>query len=161
MGLGDWLRRLFRGEPRLPDEIPAVLGTYPDEQGRKQVLRRGPVQHAALSPDQLRRVGRLRDVLIDAYPMTLDGWVDGFLRDANPESEIQIIEACAAVYQRLTSQAALSADEKKRLYAVLCVISAAGPGPELAAMLPAGRGLPELERLAAMYREARLSGDRP
>lgn len=160
MGLGDWLERLFRGEPKLRDEIPEVLGHVRDEQGRKQTLHRGALRHESLSTEQLRRVARLRDVLIEAYPMTLDGWVDGFLRDANPEAEIQIIEACAVAYQRLASQASLSPQEKKRLYAVLCVISAGG-GPELASAIPAGRGLPDLDHVAELYQEARRSGSRP
>ena len=161
MGLGDWLRRMFGGGPRLRDEVPEVIGRVTDEQGREQVLHRGPLQHESLTPDQLQRIARLRDVLVEAYPMTLDGWVDGFMRDANPESEIQIIEACAAVFQRLTAQMALRPDEKKRVYSVLCVISAGGAGPELASAIPAGRGLPDVGAIAAMYREARQAGDRP
>ena len=93
--------------------------------------------------------------------MTLDGWIDGFMRDANPESEIQIIEACAVVLQRLASKAPLSVDEKKRLYAVLCVISAGGATPELASALPTGAGIPDLESIVIMYRQARQSGERP
>ncbi|HEX8199045.1 MAG TPA: hypothetical protein VF590_01055 [Isosphaeraceae bacterium] len=161
MGLGDWFRRLFGGKPKLRDEIPEVMGHFTDERGQKVQLHRGPIQHEALSPDQLQRIVRLRDVLAEAYPMTLDGWIDGFLRDTNPEAEIQIIEACAVAYQRLASQASLSADEKKRLYSVLCVISAGGAGPEVASALPAGKGLPDLESIATMYLEARQSGGRP
>jgi len=66
------------------------------------------------------------------------------MRDANPESEIQIIAACAVVYQRLASEILLSPTEKKRLYAVLCGISA-GAGPEVASSLPTGKGLPNLD----------------
>lgn len=161
MSLGEWFKRLVGGGPKMRDEIPEVIGYVTDEHGRKRALHRGPLQHGAFTPDQHRRIGRLRDVLVEAYPMTLNGWVDGFMRDANPESEIQIIEACAAVYQRLVSRAALSPDEKKRLYSVLCVISAGGGGPELAVALPAGKGLPDLEGIARMYREARQAGDRP
>ena len=83
------------------------------------------------------------------------------MRDADPESEIQIIEACAVVYQRLTAERSLSPEDKKRLYAVLCVISTGARGPEIAAALPAGKGLPGVEGLVSMYREARQSGSRP
>jgi hypothetical protein len=161
MGLGDWFRQLFGGKPKPRDEVPEVMGYITDERGRKVQIRRGPVQHQALSPDQLQRIGRLRDVLAEAYPVTLDGWVDGFMRDANPESEIQIIEACAVVYQRIVSAALLTPEEKKQLYSVLCVISAGGAGPELASAIPGGKGLPDLESIAMMYREARQSGGRP
>jgi len=73
MGLGGWLKRLFASEQKAPDEIPEVLGHITDEHGKKQVLHRGPLRHASLSPQQLQRIGRLRDVLLEAYPMTLDG----------------------------------------------------------------------------------------
>jgi hypothetical protein len=161
MGLGDWLKRLFGGKPKMRDELPEVLGYVTDEHGTKQALHRGPLRHESLTPDQLQRIARLRDVLIDAYPMTLDGWVDGFMRDADPESEIQIIEACAVVYQQLAGQGPLSADEKQRLYAVLCAVSSGAGGPQLAAVVPAGKGLPPLDRIVKMYQEARQSGSRP
>lgn len=161
MGLRDWFGRPFGVRPKLRDEIPEVVGHFTDEHGREQALRRGPLRHDSLSAGQLRRVGRLRDVLAEAYPMTLDGWVDGFLRDADPESEIQIIEACAVVYQHLTATVSLSPEEKGRLYAVLCVISTGGAGPELASSLPGGKGLPDLGGIVSMYREARHSGSRP
>ncbi len=161
MGLGDRLKRLFGREPKMEDQLPEVLGQVTDQHGQKRVVHRGPLQHESLTPDQLQRVGRLRDVLIDAYPMTLDGWVDGFMRDLNPESEIQIIEACAVVYQCLTKPAHLSADEKKRVYAVLCAVSTGADGPQLAAALPAGKGLPPLDNIVRMYREARSGRSHP
>ena len=159
MGLGGWLRRVFGRKSR--GEIPVVTGRFTDKDGHTHTIYRGPLQHGSLSPDQLRRVGRLREVLVEAYPMTLDGWVDGFMRDSDPESEIQIIEACAAVYQSLASAAPLTTQEKKRLYSELCVLSAGGGGPEIESALPAGRGLPDLERIASLYREARQSVARP
>jgi hypothetical protein len=161
MGLGNWFRRLFGGNSNLEDEVPEVMGHITDERGQRVTIHRGPIQHETLSSDQLRRISRLRDVLAEAYPMTLDGWVDGFMRDADPESEIQIIEACAVAYQRLTSQTSLSVEEKKRVYAVLCVVSTGGERPELASALPADRGLPGLGSIVTMYREARQSGARP
>jgi hypothetical protein len=160
MGRWGWLKALFRREPEIRDRLPEVLGHVTDEQGRRHELRRGWIKHDSLSPEQLRRVARLRDALADAYPMTLDGWVDGFLRDADPESEIRIIEACASVYRRLAAETSLSPPEKERLYSILCALSAGG-GPELASSLPAGRGLPDIEAIARMYREARRSGSRP
>jgi hypothetical protein len=161
MGLWGWFKGLFRRKPEIMDQLPEVLGHITDAEGQRHAIHRGPIQQESLSPDQLQRVARLRDVLAEAYPMTLDGWVDGFLRDADPESEIRIIEGCAVVYQQLGAQAALSAEDKKGLYSVLCIISAGGGGPELADALPAGKGLPDLEKIIGMYRQARLAGSRP
>lgn len=161
MGLSRWMSDLLRRKPKLMDRVPEVIGHVTDEHGQTGPLRRGWLKHKSLSPDQHQRITRLRDVLMDAYPMTLDGWLDGFMRDADPESEIQIIEACAAVYRQLTDRAPLSVDEKKKLYAVLCAVSSGEDGPQLAAALPRGRGLPALAGIVGMYREARQNGSRP
>ncbi len=161
MRLWRWFSNLFRHEPKLMDEVPELVGTITDEHGKQHALHRGWLQHQSLSPEQLQRIARLRDVLIDAYPMTLDGWVDGFMRDANPESEIQIIEACATVYQRSVALAQLSTEEKKRLYAVLCALSAGADESQLAAALPNRNGMPALDVLFDMFREARQRGSRP
>jgi len=161
MGFFDWLKRKLAPPPQISDQIPEVIGYITNEQGEKEPLHRGPLQHDRLSPDQLRRIGRLRDVLVDAYPMTLDGWIDGFMRDSNPESEIRIIEACASVYHRLCNGASLSPAEKKRIYSILCALSAGADGPELQAALPAGKGLPNIDSIAAMFREAWQAEERP
>jgi len=161
MWLGDWLRRVFGRNSKLRNEMPEVMGHFIDERGQKVEVHRGPIRHESLSDDQFQRIGRLRYVLSEAYPMTLDGWLDGFMRDADPESEIRTIEACAVVYQRLVVQASLSPAEMKRLYAVLCAISAGGRGPDLESALPAGKGLPRVETIVQMYREAAQSGSRP
>ena len=161
MTLKDWFCRLLSRRPREEAHIPEIMGYTVDKQGKRVAIHRGPLQHHNLTPEQVSRVARLREVLAEAYPMTMEGWVDGFLRDANPESEIRIIEACAAVYRRLTSQAALSPREKKRLYSLLCAVSTGARGPELEAALPAGRALPGFETVVEMYREAVRSGERP
>jgi len=160
MGIGDWLERLLGGEKEM-SPVPEVLGHVTDDQGQRHEVHRGWIKHGSLSEEQVRRVARLREVLAEAYPMTMEGWVDGFLRDAEPESEIRIIEACAVAYQRLTSQARLSPEEKERLYAILCTLSGGETGPQLASALPKGKGLPDLEGVASMYREAYEASLRP
>lgn len=160
MRVRDWVRRLL-GLPLERSQLPEVLGYLADDQGRRHEVHRGRLKHASLSEEQTRRVARLREVLADPYPMTMEGWVDGFLRDAHPESEIQILEACAAVYHQLTARARLSREEKKRLYSVLCIISSGGDDPGLTAVLPSGKGLPDLESIIGMYRQARAEGRRP
>jgi hypothetical protein len=143
------------------EELPEVMGHVTDEHGQKHILHRGPVQHESLSPQQLQRIARLREVLTEAYPMTMDGWVDGFKRDAFPETEIQTIEACAVVYRDLTQQAQLSADENKRLYGVLCAVSCGVDEAQLVSAVPQGRGLPPLGEIIRQYVAARRSGSKP
>ena len=160
MGIGGWFKRLLGGETERA-RLPEVLGHVSDDQGETHQLHRGWIKRRSLSDEQGRRVARLREVLAEAYPLTMEGWIDGFLRDADPESEIRIIEACAVAYQRLTSRAQLSPAEKERLYSVLCALSAGVSGQQLASALPAGKGLPDLEAVARMYREAHEASLRP
>lgn len=157
----EWLRRLISPRPRERTGIPEVVGEVTDEHGRVQPLHRGPLRDPDLSPEQVRRVARLREVLSEAYPMTLEGWIDGFRRDAHPESEIEIIEAVASVYLEVVAGVSLTADEKQRLYGILCLVSAGDESPELAAKVPRRSGLPDFSTLVRMYREARRSRRRP
>jgi hypothetical protein len=157
----NWLKRIFSGKSGEMTAIPEIIGRVVDEDGREQPLRRGPLQHDSLTPEQTARVARLREVLAEAYPMTLDGWIDGFLRDAHPEREIQIIEAVAVVYRQLTEGRDFSVEEKQRLYGILCTLTAMGESPELQASLPAGKGLPELAEIWELYERAWRGGERP
>jgi hypothetical protein len=143
------------------DTNPEVLGYYTDKKGDQQPVYRGSRKHEALSHEQLQRVARLRAVLAEVDPPTLEEWVDAFKRDLDPESEIRLVEASAVVYQRLTAQVSLSPDEKSRLWVVLSGISLGGQGPDLSAMIPAGRGLPGFERIVRMYQEACRDRSRP
>ena len=45
---------------------------------KRLAILRGWIKHDSLSQDQVQRVARLRGVLRDAYPMTMEGWIDGF-----------------------------------------------------------------------------------
>jgi hypothetical protein len=148
------LRRLFHRPSVETTGIPEVIGYRTDQAGKQQPVVRGSIKHGSLSNDQRRRVAHLRNVLSDAYPMTMEGWIDGFLRDAHPENEIQIIEACAYVYQHLSADSRLSFDEKRKLYSVVCAISAGAPTSTLDAVLPVGRGLPNAQTITAMLEEA-------
>ena len=160
MSIGGWLKRLLGGDQEMSG-VPEVLGHVTDDQGQRHEVHRGWIKHGSLSEEQRRRVARLREVLAEAYPMTMEGWIDGFLRDADPESEIRIIEACAVAYQRLASQARLSDEAKKSLYSVVCALSAGASGAQLASALPGGKGLPDLGGVASMLREAYEAGLRP
>ena len=160
MGITGWFWRLLGREVEC-DRIPEILGYIHDDDDRPVAVHRGPIQHESLTEDQTRRVARLREVLAEAYPMTMEAWVDGFLRDSDPESEIRIIEACAVVYRDLNEQVRLAPAEKRRLYSVLCVLSTGGFGPDLEAALPTGKGLPDLEAIQRRYREACATGRRP
>src|SRR5690349_532138 len=61
-------------------------------------VRPGPIRHADLPPDLLKRVKALEPVFADVYPITHEKWIEGFRRDADPAREIAIWEQIAAAY---------------------------------------------------------------
>lgn len=86
--------------------------------------------------------------------MTLDGWVDTFLRETNPEAELRAVEAIAMVYGGLVQCIDLSAEDKTKLYGVLCYLCAVGDSsPEVETKIPRGAPSGDL-LLLVLYRRA-------
>jgi hypothetical protein len=142
--------------------LPEVLGSRVDEHGNLQELVLAPRWRDSLPPEQVERVARLREVLAEAFPMTMEGWIDSLLRDIDPEAEIRCLEACAAVYGRLAAAAPdLTVPEKKLVYAAICRISSGSLPPESVADVLRNAGISDAHQLAAMYTEALRTGARP
>lgn len=59
--------------------------------------------NSTLNEDQKMRVGLLMKILKGIYPWDFEKWIDSFMRDFNPESEIKIWEAIARAYIRTES----------------------------------------------------------
>jgi hypothetical protein len=119
-----WVKRTLKGLIPKPkgelDKFPELLGYTIDEDGQKGFVHSSPRRSDKLTEDQVKRVERLREVLAEVYPLSLEAWIDGFLRDMHPETEIRYIEACAFTYSQLVGRASLSREEKGHLYATLC-----------------------------------------
>jgi hypothetical protein len=156
----EWLRRLLHLRPVELPAIPEIMYST-DKDGKQRAVSRGWIKHQTLSDEQTRRVERLRQVLREAYPMTMEGWIDGFLRDANPEQEIQIIEACAFAYQQLSTGLPLSVDDKQELYGVLCSLSTGAPASAFAHVLLASKRLPDFQTISVTLRRAWADRRRP
>jgi hypothetical protein len=54
-----------------------------------EIARNTPRRHETLPTDLLADVERIKRTLDDVYPMSLDDWIDGFLRDRHPENEVR------------------------------------------------------------------------
>ncbi len=143
----------------LSDGLPEVLGTAIDQEGKVRTIHRSSHQHNALSPDQLQRISRLQVVLRGARPMTLDGWVDGFLREMHPEQEISIWESVAAVYLKLISNTRLSLEGKKSLCSLICAMSFGVRPRDVKKYIP--KGLPSANKIHKMYSKALEEFARP
>lgn len=142
--------------------LPELVGYTTDEHGKKVAVYRSPRQHAALTPHQMTRVARLREALAEVYPLTMLAWVDGFLRDVDPESSISDLEACAAVYLDLAARdSALTVESKSTIYVSVLRVSGgtALDADELRVLN--GVGIGTGVQLLSAYREALAKGRRP
>jgi hypothetical protein len=86
-------------------------------------LQPGPIRHAKLTDDLEARVKKFEPVVAEVYHQTHEQWVEGFLRDVHPESEIAIWEAIAFAYQQFTETRSLTLDAKKEAFGLLLVRS--------------------------------------
>lgn len=87
-------------------------------------LSPGPVRQEALPPELEERIRRFEATFGDANPMSHAQWVEGFLRDAHPESEIAVWEAIAAAYgQYVARHMMLNRETKNEVIALLLVRS--------------------------------------
>ena len=55
----------------------------------------------------------------EVYPRSLEEWLDGFRRDANPESEVQWWERLARCYTTYNQTNSLTGDQKQALFRIL------------------------------------------
>ena len=162
-----WLRQRLAtvaGATRRPEAKETsldLLGTFVDEQGREVRVLASPPVHGALTPEQLERVARLADALAEVYPLNREEWVDGFLRDLDPERELSILEAVAVAYQHFTAAGGMATGDKKRLYGALLTLSGGADPADLEPTLRKGADLPSAAAMTAFYHEALATGRRP
>jgi hypothetical protein len=88
-------------------------------------LELGPIQHDALTDDQMERVKFLQKTFNDVDPSPLDKWVEDFKRDANPEPELKIWESMAATFNAFVTNKQLNLEAKKEVYQVVLFRSGA------------------------------------
>src|SRR5580658_2704500 len=82
-------------------------------------LKPGPIRHAELPLALVARIDYLRSTLHEVHPMSIEEWLDGFRRDANPESEVRWWERLTRWYRGYSDTRDLSAEQKKALFNVV------------------------------------------
>src|ERR1022692_1952454 len=82
-------------------------------------LKPGPIRHEHLPLSLVPRINHLRLTLAEAYPQSMEKWLDGFRRDAHPESEVQWWERLARCYAAYVATKDLSAEQKQAVFSVL------------------------------------------
>jgi hypothetical protein len=103
-------------------------------------------------PEEVRDMFReIKTKLDEVYPMSLEEWEDGFLRDANPESEIALWLHVANIYTHLTSERELSLEQKKEYFRVLVTCMNSGRERVLQLYQPELITKEEAERIISEY----------
>lgn len=88
-------------------------------------LRLSPIRRERLSDEQMARLERIHETFADVDGMTLYDRLDGFLRDMNPDRELDIWETMAWHYERFVESRPLSHDAKQEAYKVVLMRSMA------------------------------------
>lgn len=90
-------------------------------------LRPGPIRHESLPDDVLSVIRSIYDIVGPYLDTTLEQFEIGFMRDADPESEVLLWSCIASAWvdyhQKHLGGQALPEDEEKKLLAALLVIS--------------------------------------
>ncbi len=118
-----------------------------------------PLNPGVLTPDQLQRLARLCEVTQEAYPYTLDHWIDDFIGENRPENEIRIVEAIAVVYLQISENTDFKSEDKQGLYRLLCILSLGMTFQKIDDTIP--EGFPKSAEMYEMFCVARAAGARP
>lgn len=82
-------------------------------------LKMGERRRESFSEDVRDLITEIKDKLEEVYPMSLEEWEDGFLRDLNPEPEIALWLHVANIYNELTISQILNFEQKKEYFRML------------------------------------------
>jgi len=122
-------------------------------------LRAAPIQHQELPPEAIGRIRLVRAALLDAYPHSMDFWIDGFRHDAHPSKNISEWEHLAAVYREYVSSTPLMPEQYASVFNALVAIQSGLADKFAAEDLPTG-AVAHLSRMYGFARPLVDMGDR-
>ena len=82
-------------------------------------LKPGPIRHEQLPLSLVARINYLRVTLDEVHPQSMEKWLDGFQRDANPESEVRWWERLARCYVAYCDTNELTAGQKQAAFGII------------------------------------------
>jgi hypothetical protein len=82
-------------------------------------LTMGERRHESFPEEVIDHLREIKSKLDEVYPMSLEDWKGGFLRDVHPENEIASWLRVAHLYSRFTSKRNLSLEEKEEYFRIL------------------------------------------
>jgi hypothetical protein len=85
-------------------DISGVGSVWIDAHEAKKHLAPSPIQHPALTPEQMVPMHGLSRALAEVRPMTPQQWEEGFRKDTNPHNEIALWLRLACAYGKLVAE---------------------------------------------------------
>jgi hypothetical protein len=67
----------------------------------------------------LARIRAFRSKLEEVHPLSMEEWLDGFQRDANPENEVAWWERLARCYEEYSGQKELDLQQRKAAFKLI------------------------------------------
>ncbi|MDB6063963.1 MAG: hypothetical protein JWR26_171 [Pedosphaera sp.] len=89
----------------------------------KPTIQLGPIRHQSLPETLIARIRQIEPILAEVYPRSHEQWLEGFMRDVDPEPEVANWEAIASAYGRFTQNRALSLEAKRETLMLLIMRS--------------------------------------
>jgi len=118
-------------------------------------LKLGPVRHASLSEEQIRRITQFKTILDDVDPTSLEETIKNFCRDMNPDREIEIWENITKHFGKFVRSGARTTEQKKEAFMALLVRSGCSDEQMLAQLQLKYLTRNEIEMLIADFGEAK------
>lgn len=110
---------LYKSRSRNPSPPPAATTQWV----KASELQPGPLLRDELTPEQLRRIAAIRQVLAQVEQSSPEEFNDGFKRDLHPDRELAVWEHIAKTYQTYTERHQLSLAAKKEVFNLLLLRS--------------------------------------
>ena len=111
-----------------------------------------------LSADFIARIARIKAILDEVEPKSMDEWMEGFLLDGDPSQELFVWQCIASTYHAVTHGRSLSAEAR---HEVLMLAFSCSFGEEHAARKAASGTHLDAETAATVlthYRAAAIAG---
>lgn len=97
-----------------------------------KTIQLAPIQHDQLTEEQLKRITVIQQTFAEVDPTPLQGWIEDFKRDHDPDREIIIWEIMADAYERYLRKHSLRFEQKKEVFGILLIRSGASEDDAMA-----------------------------
>ncbi|MCZ4410765.1 hypothetical protein O3Q51_18255 [Cryomorphaceae bacterium 1068] len=88
-------------------------------------IQLSPIIQDSLTSGQIEKISYLHNTFKEVDPTSREKWIEDFMRDYNPDNEIEIWMTMANAYNSYVQLGELNIEEKKEVYKILLMRSSA------------------------------------